>query len=181
MEKQFTLSCGEVEIPCRLLASEEDGIRRLVLGVHGFGGCATDAIQSGIAEEMEMFYAATLRFDFPAHGESPLDSSYLTLQNCRDTLLTVAKWFRDQYPEVEDLCIFATGFGAYVTLLELENLVVSDEEMDAALEVVCRQNNMTVDMLKPHIDEEFTAAITRSILMGKVMRLIRDAAEVVDA
>ena len=66
-------------------------------------------------------------------------------------------------------------------VVELENLVVSDEEMDAALEVVCRQNNMTVEMLKPHIDEEFTAAITRSILMGKVMRLIRDAAEVVDA
>ena len=65
-------------------------------------------------------------------------------------------------------------------VVELENLVVSDEEMDAALEVVCRQNNMTVDMLKPHIDEEFTAAITRSVLMGKVMRLIRDAAEVVE-
>ena len=66
-------------------------------------------------------------------------------------------------------------------VVELEKLEVSEEEMEAALEVVCRQNNMTVDMLKPHIDEEFTAAITRSILMGKVMRLIRDAAEVVDA
>ena len=66
-------------------------------------------------------------------------------------------------------------------VVELENLEVSEDEMEAALEVVCRQNNMTVDMLKPHIDEEFTAAITRSILMGKVMRLIRDAAEVVDA
>lgn len=123
MEKQFTLSCGEVEIPCRLLAPEEDSVRRLVLGVHGFGGCTQDAIQAGIAEEMEMFYAATLRFDFPAHGESPLDSRYLTLQNCRDSLLTVARWFREQYPEVEDLCIFATGFGAYITLLELETLV----------------------------------------------------------
>ena len=65
-------------------------------------------------------------------------------------------------------------------VVELEKLEVSDEEMEAALEVVCRQNNMTVDMLKPHIDDEFTAAITRSILMGKVMRLIRDAAEVVE-
>ena len=65
-------------------------------------------------------------------------------------------------------------------VVELENLVVSDEEMDAALEVVCRQNNMTIEMLKPHIDDEFTAAITRSVLMGKVMRLIRDAAEVVE-
>ena len=66
-------------------------------------------------------------------------------------------------------------------VVELEKLEVNDEEMEAALEVVCRQNNMTVDMLRPHIDAEFTAAITRSILMGKVMRLIRDAAEVVDA
>ena len=65
-------------------------------------------------------------------------------------------------------------------VVELEKLEVTEEEMDAALEVVCRQNNMTVDMLKPHIDEEFTTAITRSILMGKVMRLIRDAAEVVE-
>ena len=65
-------------------------------------------------------------------------------------------------------------------IVELEKLEASDEEMEAALEVVCRQNNMTVDMLKPHIDDEFTAAITRSILMGKVMRLIRDAAEVVE-
>ncbi|MGM9590226.1 MAG: trigger factor [Faecousia sp.] len=66
-------------------------------------------------------------------------------------------------------------------VVELENLEVTEEEMEAALEVICRQNNMTVDMLKPHIDEEFTAAVTRSVLMGKVMRLIRDAAEVVDA
>jgi len=66
-------------------------------------------------------------------------------------------------------------------VVELENLVVSDEEMEASLEVICRQNNMSLEMLKPHIDEEFTAAVTRSVLMGKVMRLIRDAAEVVDA
>ena len=65
-------------------------------------------------------------------------------------------------------------------VVELEKLEVTEEEMEAALEVVCRQNNMTIDMLKPHIDEEFTAAISRSILMGKVMRLIRDAAEVVE-
>ena len=66
-------------------------------------------------------------------------------------------------------------------VVKLEKLEVTEEEMEAALEVICRQNNMTIDMLKPHIDEEFTAAVTRSILMGKVMRLIRDAAEVVDA
>ena len=66
-------------------------------------------------------------------------------------------------------------------VVKLENLEITEEEMEASLEVICRQNNMTIDMLKPHIDAEFTAAVTRSILMGKVMRLIRDAAEVTEA
>ena len=122
MEKQFFLTSGELEIPCKLLAPEE-GIRRLVLGVHGLGGSTNDEIQAGIAEEMELFYSAVLRFDFPAHGDSPLNSDRFTLGNCRETLRTTARWFREQYPEVKDLCIFASGFGAYVTLLELEDLV----------------------------------------------------------
>lgn len=123
MEKQFVLSGEGLEIPCRLLAPEEKKVRRLVLGVHGLGGSSTDEIQAGIAEEMEMFYSAVLRFDFPAHGESPMDSEAFTLSNCRNTLLTAARWLRGQYPEVEDLCIFSTGFGAYITLLELETLL----------------------------------------------------------
>ena len=123
MEKSFTLTNGELKIPCKLLAPEDDQVRRLVLGVHGFGGSTNDAIQTGIAEEMEMFYAAALRFDFPAHGDSPLDSEGLTLDNCRNSILTAARWLRESYPQVEDLCIFASGFGSYMTLLVLEDLV----------------------------------------------------------
>ena len=62
----------------------------------------------------------------------------------------------------------------------VQKVLVSEEEIEAALEVICRQNNMSLEMLKPHIDEEFTAAVTRSILMGKVMRLIRDSAEITE-
>lgn len=123
MEKNFTLSQGELTIPCKLQAPEESQVRRLVLGVHGLGGSANDEIQRGIAEEMEMFYAAVLRFDFPAHGESSMDSKAFTLPNCRTSLLAAARWLREQFPQVEDLCIFATGFGAYITLLELEDLL----------------------------------------------------------
>lgn len=123
MEKSFVLSHGELRIPCKLRAPEDSAVRRLVLGVHGFGGSTNDAIQVGIAEEMELFCAAALRFDFPAHGENPLDSEGLTLPNCRDTLLAAARWLREAYPEVEDLCVFATGFGAYMALLVLEELM----------------------------------------------------------
>ena len=123
MEKQFLLTQGALQIPCKLSMPEDGEIHRVVLGVHGFGGSANDDIQAGIAEEMELFYAATYRFDFPAHGESPMDSSGFTLRNCIDTLLAVARCAKEQYPQVDDLCIFASGFGAFVTLNALDELL----------------------------------------------------------
>jgi len=122
MEKEFLLTRGDLRIPVKVNESDFE-IRRVVLGVHGIGGSAMDSIQAGIAEEMEFFSSAVYRFDFPAHGESPLDDRFFTLKNCRETLMAVAEHARKTYPEVEDLCIFATGFGAYVTLVCLEELL----------------------------------------------------------
>ncbi|MBQ8835075.1 MAG: alpha/beta fold hydrolase [Oscillospiraceae bacterium] len=121
MEKTFLLSHGSLTIPCKLVEPDFGEIRRVVLGVHGLGGSAKDAIQTGIAEEMEMFYAASLRFDFPCHGESTCEE--LTLANCVDSLLAVAQYARERYADVEDLCIFASGFGAYITLIALQELL----------------------------------------------------------
>lgn len=122
MEQTFELVNGELRIPCRLTESDY-GVRRIVLGVHGLAGSTNDAIQCALAEEMELFDCATFRFDFPAHGESPLDSTYFNLKNCIKVLMTVAKEARARYPGVEDLCIFATGFGAYVTLITLPQIL----------------------------------------------------------
>ena len=122
MEKEIILHQGELKIHCVYSEPEDGDIRRIVLGVHGLGGSTRDTIQVGIAEEMDMYYSATVRFDFPGHGESPMSDEYLTLKNCVASLMTVGQWARDRYPAVEDLCIFATGFGAYVTLIALQQL-----------------------------------------------------------
>ena len=66
-------------------------------------------------------------------------------------------------------------------IVELENLEVDQNDVARALAVVCRQNNMTMEQLKPYYNAEFEQAVTRSVLTSKVLRLIRDAAEVVDA
>ena len=66
MEQSLLLSQGSLKISCRLSQPDDGCIDRVVLGVHGFGGSADDQIQSGIAEEMALFSAATVRFDFPA-------------------------------------------------------------------------------------------------------------------
>lgn len=120
MEREILLQQGALTIPCLLTVPEQGEIRRIVLGVHGLGGSVGDAIQASIAEEMALFYAATYRFDFPGHGANP--SQKLAVQDCVDTLAAVAQCAKEQYPQVEDLCVFATGFGAYITLLALQKL-----------------------------------------------------------
>ena len=63
-------------------------------------------------------------------------------------------------------------------IADLEQLEATKEELGEALALVARQNNMTVEQIKPYYDAEFEQAITRSILTSKVMRLIRDAADI---
>ena len=121
MEQTVFLPNGQFDIPCRITYCDDQPVRQVVLGVHGFGGSKDDAIQQAIAEEMAMFCDATVRFDFPAHGENADDR--LTLRGCRQALLTVARYARERFSNVEELCIFATGFGAYVTLSALEELL----------------------------------------------------------
>ena len=121
MEQKLTITNGGRNTPCILREPDFGKPRRVVLGVHGIGGSKEDQIQESIAEEMELFGSAVLRFDFPAHGEN--DEEILSLQGCVDTLLDVADYAAERYPDLQDLCIFATGFGAYVTLVALEDLL----------------------------------------------------------
>lgn len=67
---------------------------------------------------------------------------------------------------------------AIETIAELENLEATKEEIAEAVVVIARQNNMTVEQLKPFYDAEFEAAVVRSVLTGKVMNLVREAAEI---
>lgn len=65
-------------------------------------------------------------------------------------------------------------------ITKLEKLEVSKEEIAEACAVICRQNNITMEELKPHYDEEFEQAVINSVLTGKVMGLIREAADVTE-
>ncbi len=63
-------------------------------------------------------------------------------------------------------------------IAELEQLEPTKEEMGEAIAVICRQNNLTTEQLKPYYNAEFEQAVIKSILTSKVMQLIRDNAEV---
>lgn len=122
MERSFLITGGMLEIPCRIYTPDYGETRRVVLGVHGFCGSKDDSIQSSIAEEMALFNTATVRFDFPGHGESPMTDEQFTVENCVGVLLAAAARARREFLRIGEFCIFATGFGAYLTVLALEEL-----------------------------------------------------------
>ena len=139
MEQQFLISVAERQTPCIVREPVYGAPQRIVVGVHGIGGSMRDPIQESIAEEMEMFGAVSLRFDLPAHGEN--DEEILTLRGCVDTLLDVAEFALERYPDVEDLCIFATDFGAYVTLTAMSDLI----ELDCRVRLVIQTPSLHMD------------------------------------
>ena len=67
---------------------------------------------------------------------------------------------------------------AIETIAQLEGLSAEKEEIAEAVALIARQNNMTLEQLKPYYDAEFEAAVIRSVLTSKVLKLVRDAAEV---
>ena len=65
-------------------------------------------------------------------------------------------------------------------IVMIEGLKAEDEDIAKAMAVVCRHNNITLDELKEQYDSALEQLIINSVLTGKVMRLIRDAAIVTE-
>ena len=65
-------------------------------------------------------------------------------------------------------------------IADLEQMQASKEEISEAVAIVARQNNRTVEQLKPYYDAEFEQAIIRSVLTGKVMAFIRENAVITE-
>ena len=61
-------------------------------------------------------------------------------------------------------------------IVELENLEITEQEQEKALQVVAQENGLTLEMIRPYCDEDFMAALRKSVLTGKVMHLIRENA-----
>ena len=61
-------------------------------------------------------------------------------------------------------------------IVMIEGLEASKEEIGNALAVICKHNNITMDQLKEQYDAALEQMVINSVLTGKVMRLIRDAA-----
>ncbi|MBE6942576.1 MAG: trigger factor [Ruminococcaceae bacterium] len=122
-------------------------------------------------EELEKAVAEQLQ-----NMEAQLARQGLSLQMyCSFMNTTEEDLHKDAYPAAEAAL---RNLAAVDKIVELEKLEATQEELGQAIAVICRNNGVTVEHLKEVYDEEFEKAVMRSVLTGKVMAFIRDAADV---
>lgn len=109
------------DVPCKAFISRSDAVELAVLAIHGFSGSKDGSTIDALANSLCPCGAAVHCFDFPAHGEHPAGGEALSLKNCADALLSVARYMNDAHPHARK-GVFATSFGGYMTLLCLEEL-----------------------------------------------------------
>ncbi len=94
---------------------------------------------------------------------------------CAFMKTTVEDLRRDAIPAAEAAL---RNHAAIDKIVEIENLIADQEEITQALLLICRQNKLTMEQMRDYYDEEFEKAVYSSVLTSKVMRLIRDAADI---
>ena len=110
--------------------------------------------------------------------EAQLAQQGLNLQMyCQFMNTTEEDLRKDAYPAAEAAL---KNRAAVDKIVELEKLEATQEELGQAIAVICRNNGVTVEDLKDIYDAEFEKAVMRSVLTGKVMAFIREAADVTE-
>lgn len=65
-------------------------------------------------------------------------------------------------------------------IADLEHITVEDSDIAVELAAICRQNGMTMEQLRPYINEEFETAVKKNIRMKKAIRRVRELADVTE-
>ena len=150
----YTDQRGEMDLQDRLLKMAAETLEFT---------CEQSALDEAVNEQMKAF-------------EAQLNRQGLSLEMYCSFMNTTEKdILADMVPTAEAAL---RNQAAIEKIVELEHIEVTQEEIGQAVAVVARQNDMTVEQLKPYYDEEFEKAIIKSVLTGKVMSLIREHATV---
>lgn len=97
-----------------------DGKKNLIV-LHGFRSSKGSPMIQTLRNVMPKHGIGTYSFDFPAHGESPVDGEFLRISHCIEDLLIVAEHVKRLQAAGGKTYFFASSFGAYILLAFLES------------------------------------------------------------
>ena len=148
----FTDERGEMDLQDRLLRQ------------------AAETLELKVTEEM----LADALEDQVRNLEAQLAQQGLNLDMyCQFMNITPEKIREDLKPQAENALRCRAAIDEIVLA---EGLEADQESIGQTLAAICRQNNITMDQLKEHYDAAMEQAVINSVLTGKVMHLIREAA-----
>lgn len=90
--------------------------KQIVIICHGFGSSKESPTAVSMAEKLNEAGIGAVRFDFPAHGESPAEGEFFRVENCINDLASVEEMVSERYPSAE-ISYFSSSFGAFINLL----------------------------------------------------------------
>jgi len=152
--QSYTDERGEMDLQDRLLTMAAETLEF---------SCDQDTLDEAVNQQMKAF-------------EAQLNQQGLSLEMyCSFLSKTEKEILEDMVPTAEAAL---RNQAAIEKIVELEGITATDEEIGQAIALVARQNRMTVEQLKPYMDEQFHGAIVKSVQTGKVMSLIRENAHV---
>ena len=154
--QDYTDRRGEMDLQDRLLRQAAATLEVTI---------SPESLEAAVTEQMQNL-------------EAQLARQGLNLQMyCNFMNTTEADLRKDAYPAAEAAL---RNMAAVDKIVELEKIQATQQELGEAIAVICRNNGVTVEQLKDVYDEEFEKTVMRSVLTGKVMAFIRDAAEVTE-
>ncbi len=115
MKREWLQGNNGYQIP---VCNQIDGKERVIIVCHGFGSSKDSPMVEALRQEMPRHGIGTYSFDFPCHGESPVQGAALRVENCLSDLRAVESQVRRIAPESQ-VSFFGSSFGAYIVLLYL--------------------------------------------------------------
>ena len=152
--QEYTDQRGEMDLQDRLLRQAAETLRFTP---------TEEQIQSQMDEQMNNLSAQL------SHQGLTMDMYCQFLNTTREALREDMRSEAEQAVRIQ---------AAVEQIVYSENLEATKEEIGQAVAVICRQNNMTLEELKPHYDARLETAVVRSVLTSKAMQLIRDNAKI---
>lgn len=116
MNKETIPGRNGYDIPC---INHITGCEKLAVIIsHGFGSSKESPSAQAILKALPEHGVGTLSFDFPAHGDSPVNGEMLRIGNCLNDLAAVEAYVHALAPDSE-IAYFSSSFGAYINLIYL--------------------------------------------------------------
>ncbi len=116
MIRKNILSLQGYDIPCIYNVSGTE--EKTVVISHGLGSSKESPTVMALVEKLEAADMGYIAYDFPGHGDSPVDGEDFLVSNCINDLAAIATFAGELLPGGE-IMYFSSSFGAYINLLFL--------------------------------------------------------------